>query len=100
MMNERSASAWENRRKQGRKSYVLRYWTLGLALTATFLLTLIEWLSQSTFDWRWVVIRLVVFAVIGFLIGNTLWDSKENKYAAYRTTESPSHSQSRPKGSA
>jgi hypothetical protein len=73
---------WSRTRQIGKSNFLVRYgivpWSFGL----TILFTLLEIITQGTVIWTWVVIRLVLFAVVGFFIANSKWQGMERKYEA------------------
>jgi hypothetical protein len=80
-MNERQAARWAKVRGKGKKPYVLLRGVVLWGITAVIVFTLIEILTQGTYDLNWMVIRFFVFALVGFLVNNMLWEKKERKFA-------------------
>jgi hypothetical protein len=81
IMNEQKALQWSKTRTMGKGKYVLYYGALLWGVLFTVLFGAVELLSTGTVTWSWTVIRLVVFAVVGFFIANARWDANERKYA-------------------
>jgi fatty acid desaturase len=81
-MNERSAGKWLKRKKVGRSKFI-SYYALAFGIGFAILLTLIEWSTFGFVDYRWIVVRLVFFATIGFLTGVFTWETKEKRYQEY-----------------
>jgi hypothetical protein len=80
-MNEKQAARWEKVRGKGKKTYVIWRGALVWGILAVIVLTLIEFLTQGTYDLNWMIIRFFVFALVGFLVNITLWEKKERKFA-------------------
>jgi hypothetical protein len=88
-MNERSAAKWKTRRNMGQEKYAMIYGSLGIGFTIAFLLCLVEYFNFGTLDYWFAIIRFCVGGVIGFIVGISLWNSKEAKYREY-TNSHPS----------
>jgi hypothetical protein len=75
---------WETKRKIGKSNYVLLYWASGFGVGLEIALTIIEWAIEKRINASWVFIRILVFPIIGSLIGNVRWTNQENKYEQYQ----------------
>lgn len=80
-MNEKQAARWAAVRQMGRGKYVAIRGMLAWGVTLAAVFTLVEYLTQGSISFNWLVIRLFVFAVLGFFVASFRWDSKERKYA-------------------
>jgi hypothetical protein len=83
-MNNEAALKWEKKRKMGKSKYVLWYGAIGLGLSIVILLTLIEFATEKRINASWVLIRLLVFPIIGSLISNARWSNQENGFSEYQ----------------
>lgn len=81
-MNEQLKAKWNRMKRMGRSNYLIRYgivpWSFGL----TLFFGAVELLTQGQVIWVWLPIRLIVFAVVGFFIANTRWQSMEKRMQA------------------
>jgi hypothetical protein len=75
---------WEAKRKIGKSNYILLYWVIGFGVGLAIALTLIEWVIEKRINASWVFIRILIFPIIGSLIGNVRWTNQENKYDQYQ----------------
>jgi hypothetical protein len=80
-MNDKQAAKWAAVRNKGKGSYIMYRGVLPWGIGFAVLFSLIELLTQGTLTWYWLVIRLVVFAVIGFLVAVFRWEHLEQKFA-------------------
>jgi hypothetical protein len=78
-----AAGKWEMKRNMGKLKYVLWNGVIGFGVSIAILLTLFEWISYQTITSMWVIMRLLIFPIIGSLISNVRWASQENKFALY-----------------
>jgi hypothetical protein len=78
-LEQESVTKWETTRKIGKTKYVLWYGVVGIGLGTAILLTLIEWASEKRINPSWVVIRMLVFPIIGSLIMNVRWTNQERR---------------------
>jgi hypothetical protein len=85
-MDTETALKWEKKRTMGKTKYVIGYGAIGLGLSVAILLTLIEWASEKRINASWVLIRSLVFPLIGSLISNVRWSNQENKWFEYQET--------------
>jgi hypothetical protein len=83
-MEQTAVLKWETKRKIGKSKYVLWYWAIGFGLGLSVALTLVEWVTTKTINASWVFIRLLVFPLIGSLIGNVKWTNQETRYEQYQ----------------
>jgi hypothetical protein len=83
-MEQTASIKWEIKRKIGKSKYVLYYWALGFGLGIAAALTLIEWATEKRINASWAFIRILVFPIIGSLIGNVKWTNHEAKYEQYQ----------------
>lgn len=78
-MNEKQAANWRKIREMGKRKYVAVYGMLTWGLLLGFIFTLLEFATQGVVNWRWVIIRVIVFGFVGFFIANYKWNSSELK---------------------
>ncbi|ARF69250.1 hypothetical protein B7C51_17645 [Paenibacillus larvae subsp. pulvifaciens] len=71
---------WERARERGKKSYLMRTWVLYFGVGLTVLTTIFELISSKNISLPYVAIRLVVFSVVGLMIGNGRWEMNERRY--------------------
>jgi NAD/NADP transhydrogenase beta subunit len=83
-LDNAAALKWEKKRKLGKSKYVIWYGAIGLGLSITVLLTLIEFATEKRINATWVLIRLLVFPIIGSLISNVRWSNQENRFREYQ----------------
>ena len=83
-MKTTAALKWEATRKLGKTKYIVWYWAIGFGLGLALLLTLVEWATEKRINATWVLIRSLVFPIIGSLAGNVKWSSQENKYEVHQ----------------
>ena len=83
-METTAALKWETTRKLGKTKYITLYWAIRFGLGLAVLLTLIELLTEKRINTTWVIIRCLVFPIIGSLAGNVKWSSQENKYELHK----------------
>ncbi|QGQ97487.1 hypothetical protein EHS13_22660 [Paenibacillus psychroresistens] len=83
-MEQSTSLKWGARRKIGKSKYVLYYWAIGFGLGLAAALTLFEWSTEKRINASWVFIRILVFPIIGSLIGNVKWTNQERKYAEFQ----------------
>jgi hypothetical protein len=83
-MEQTASLKWESRRKMGKSKYIIYYWAIGFGLGIAVLLTLIEWTTEKRINASWLFIRILVFPIIGSLIGNVKWSNQEAKYDQYQ----------------
>ncbi|MFC5406032.1 hypothetical protein [Cohnella soli] len=72
---------WETTRKLGKQKYTVRYGVLYIGMTATVLLSIVDWLSNGTLSVVYLGSRLFILPMIGAIIASMRWDNKEKKYA-------------------
>jgi hypothetical protein len=83
-MEQTAVLKWETKRKIGKSKYVLWYWAIGFGMGLSVALTLVEWVTTKRINASWVFIRLLVFPLIGSLIGNVKWTNQEARYEQYQ----------------
>jgi formate-dependent nitrite reductase membrane component NrfD len=83
---QESLTKWETTRKLGKSKYVLWYGVIGIGLSIAILLTLVEWISQKQINPMWVVMRVLVFPIIGSLIMNVRWTNQERRLNEHQQT--------------
>ncbi len=76
-MNEKT---WNRIRQMGKSRYLLIYGILSWSLGCTLLFGLMELITQGEIVWIWIPVRLMLFAVVGFFVGNARWQRQEKKY--------------------
>jgi phosphate/sulfate permease len=82
-MNSHSAAKWEQRRKIGKSKFILYFGVLGFGISVALLLTLFEYVTVQQITYVWVVMRLLLFPIVGFFIAHSRWDKLEQSYALY-----------------
>ncbi|HLA89543.1 MAG TPA: hypothetical protein VJL28_03805 [Gemmatimonadaceae bacterium] len=85
---------WEKRRAMGRRAFVWRYGVLGWGLPAALLTIAYAFIREQGFRWSadtasprlraGIVIILVLFPLLGHLLGGHLWDARERRRAERR----------------
>lgn len=83
-MNQEKAMKWAVTREIGKSKYMLRYGILAMGLSIACLLTLIEWTISKQITPIWVLIRILVFSIIGSFVFNVRWEKQESKFVNYK----------------
>ncbi len=80
-MKHKAALQWAATRKMGRNKYITRYGLVGFGLGIALLLTLFEYLSIQQITPKWVLVRCLIFPIVGFFIFSTRWEKQETQFA-------------------
>jgi fatty acid desaturase len=83
-MDQSNFLKWETIRKMGKSKYITLYWVVAFGLGVALALTLIEWATEKRINAAWVFIRILVFPIVGSLMGNVKWSKQEAKYKQYQ----------------
>jgi hypothetical protein len=83
-MEQTAYLKWDTKRKIGKSKYVIWYWAIGFGLGIVVALTLFEWATEKRINASLVFIRILVFPIIGSLIGNVRWTKQEALHDQYQ----------------
>lgn len=79
-MNPVTSKRWQNMQQMGRSKYVVLNGILLYGVLVTAILSIVELIGTKDLSFPFTVIRLVIFATIGFFIGTVRWQIMERKY--------------------
>jgi uncharacterized membrane protein len=79
-LSEEQTTKWRKTRTMGKGKYVMYYGVITWGFLLTALFTATEWLTQQSFTFNWLYIRLIVFGILGFFIANFRWDARERLF--------------------
>lgn len=72
---------WTEIRKQGKRSYIWKYWVIFWGLSTAILSSLIMSFAQPADSGPLFPIGFIVFPFVGYFAGRIMWSINENKYA-------------------
>ncbi|MFC5471125.1 hypothetical protein ACFPPD_20765 [Cohnella suwonensis] len=79
------ASKWEATRNQGKQKYTMKYGVLYIGMTATILLSVLDWISNGSVSVVYLCSRILVLPMIGAIIVGMRWEGMEKKYAKLKS---------------
>ena len=72
---------WEKTREKGKAKFIWQNVILGRVVPVSFVFTGLRKLAQPDVDfWEALIIAIVIFSIVGMLVGENIWEDSEEKY--------------------